>query len=72
MPYPRWPTGQRWEECHICGFDWPLVQLRKDSFGSKRCPKCWDKDGFEEFRRQTALAYEDQTDMEKLNEGDEA
>jgi hypothetical protein len=59
MPYPRWPTGQKWVECNICGFDFPLSQLKKDSFGSRRCYRCWDADSHQEHMRNVLLRFED-------------
>ena len=59
MPYPRFPTGQKWVECNICGFDYPLNRLKKDSFGSRRCPKCWDHDGHEENLQYSNLSFEE-------------
>lgn len=59
MPYPRWPTGQKWLPCYICGFDYPKSQLRKDSYGPQRCPKCYDSDGFEEVKKNILLQHED-------------
>jgi hypothetical protein len=68
MPYPRQHSGRRWAECYVCGIDWPLRELRRDSFGTRRCPRCWDQDGFEENFRYVTLRLEE---MEEENaEGD--
>lgn len=59
---------RRWAECHICGFDWPLQELKRDSFGTRRCPRCWDQDGYEEYRRNIIIRLEE---LEEENaEGD--
>jgi hypothetical protein len=68
MPYPRKPTGQKWLTCYICGFHWPKSQLRRDSYGPQRCPKCWDADGFSELKRDTLLHHEDMEENATIEE----
>lgn len=44
-------TGEQWQECDVCGFDYPKSLLRKQpafqgpTDGFVVCPKCFDAPG---------------------------
>ena len=59
MPYPRSFSFRRWKECSRCGLDYPLNELRRDSYGSNICPECVDVDGYDEERRKVTMRMEE-------------
>ena len=66
MPYPRFKTFQRWEECPRCGIDWPLSQLSRDSTGAKVCPQCWDATGYDVEKAKIHLRTEELDSDERV------
>ena len=64
MPWPRYHSFQKWEECPRCGLDWPKSMLRREYTGIKVCPECFDPKGYEEnlasvFRKLEEQEIED-------------
>ena len=57
-------TGEQWQECDVCGFDYPKSQLKKEpSYGGTTdgfsvCSKCMDEPGHAYNLQQLTLPDE--------------
>lgn len=51
MPnFPTFPrVGEPWDECDICGFDFPKSKVRRDRYGRLVCAKCLDDPGRDDY-----------------------
>lgn len=67
MPTHRGIHGWRWEECDTCGFPWPLHTLKRDYTNYRKCPRCYDEQGFAENREDLFLSLEEITEEDDTN-----
>jgi len=63
-------TGQEWDECDICGFDFPKSMLVKhpkfsgENDGYKVCSKCLDKPGHLYLKQQVQTRTHESQEVE--------
>jgi len=66
MPRNDRVTGEEWQECDVCGFEYPKSQLmRQRPYGGRTdgfvvCARCYDEPGHAYFKRFLRLPDEDE------------